>query len=158
MLWCSGNCLFKIIHCLCLLWNTRIQRISILNTKVVRKTPFIEWYCCMIFGVFFLYESNPPGPLINRLKWFCWKISTCRDIRKLSDSPQTYTVESDSAQANTAQIWTLHSLTLPRSQKIQICGNPKSWLTLHRVPLCADWHWASQTIFWSFRTRESTVG
>ena len=35
----------------------------------------IKWQCHEIFG-FFFHESNLPGPLINRLKWFCWNIQT----------------------------------------------------------------------------------
>ena len=43
---------------------------------------------------FFLYETNPPGPLINRLKWFCWKICFRGDIREISDSAQANTARS----------------------------------------------------------------
>ena len=34
----------------------------------------------------YLHESNPPGPLINRLKWFFRKIRFCGDIREISES------------------------------------------------------------------------
>ena len=63
------------------------------------------------FWPFLSHELNPPGPLTNRLKWFCWKICFCRDICKISDSGLT----------NTA-----------RSHKI------KTWLTLHVVGLDSD--------------------
>ena len=38
----------------------------------------------------FFHESNPPGPLINWLKWFCWKIRFRGDIpRKLEKLDST---------------------------------------------------------------------
>ena len=53
--------------------------------KISWHTPFIHlshcygWLtCCNLKGQFhenfglYLHDSNPPGPLINRLKWFCW--------------------------------------------------------------------------------------
>ena len=40
-------------------------------------------------GIF--YESNSPGPLIDRLKWFCRKIRFRGDIREITDSALTIT-------------------------------------------------------------------
>ena len=37
------------------------------------------WQCHEIFCIFF-HESNPSGPLINSLKWFCWKICFREDL------------------------------------------------------------------------------
>ena len=59
-----------------------------------------KWPCHKIFFVIFFYETNPSGTLINRLKWFSWKIFFCEEICKICES----------AQANTA-----------RSQTIFIC-------------------------------------
>ena len=39
--------------------------------------------------MFFFRELNPPGPLINRLKSFCWKIRFRGDIRILSSKNPT---------------------------------------------------------------------
>ena len=33
-----------------------------------------------IFDLYYFHESTPPGPLINRLKWFCLKIHFRKDI------------------------------------------------------------------------------
>ena len=41
----------------------------------------LKWQCHEICWLFFLHESNPPGPLINRLTWFFWKICFRRDIQ-----------------------------------------------------------------------------
>ena len=60
----------------------------------------------------FYHESNPSGPLINRLKWFLLQIRFRGDIREISDSAQVNIAWSktlrrltlrgvDSAQANT---------------------------------------------------------
>ena len=35
-----------------------------------------------IFGIFFMTRTH----MINKLKWFCWKIQYCGDIREVSDS------------------------------------------------------------------------
>ena len=45
---------------------------------------------------FLFHESNPSGPLINRLKWCCLKIRFREDIREIGDS-------AHSTQANTAR-------------------------------------------------------
>ena len=37
-------------------------------------------------------ESNPPGPLINRLEWFCWKMCFRGDNREICDSALTITL------------------------------------------------------------------
>ena len=37
--------------------------------------------CHEIFDLYFFHEWNPSGPLINRLKWFCFKIRFRQDIR-----------------------------------------------------------------------------
>ena len=50
----------------------------------------------------FYHESNPSGPLINRLKWFLLQIRFRGDIREISDS----------AQVNIAWSKTLRRLTL----------------------------------------------
>ena len=42
----------------------------------------------------FFHESNPPGPLINRLKWFCRKIRFREDFRIFGS--QNLTRRSDS--------------------------------------------------------------
>ena len=57
------------------------------------------------FLAFFLFhELKPSGPLKNRLKWFCFKIRFCEDIRE----------KFDSAQANTARSWIPRSVSLRR--------------------------------------------
>ena len=38
--------------------------------------------------------TNQPGPLRNKLKWFCWKIRFHSDIREISDSVQSNTAQS----------------------------------------------------------------
>ena len=59
----------------------------------MNNTPYsLKWHCHEIswhflFHELIFHELNPPGPLINRLKWFCWKIRFCRDIREISDFP-----------------------------------------------------------------------
>ena len=40
-------------------------------------------------GIFLSHESNPSGPLINRLKWFCLKIRFRGDIQILSSKNST---------------------------------------------------------------------
>ena len=40
------------------------------------------------FCINFFHESNPSGPQINRLKWFCLKICFRGDIRETFDSAQ----------------------------------------------------------------------
>ena len=60
------------------------------------------------FWHFLFHESNPSGPLINRLKWFSLKISFRGDIREISDS----------MQANTVKSQTLRRLTLRGVRKI----------------------------------------
>ena len=37
-------------------------------------------------------ETNPPGPLINRLKWFCWKICFRWDIRTAQSQTRRLTL------------------------------------------------------------------
>ena len=44
----------------------------------------LNWQCHEIFCQFFFLNRTPPVPLINRLKWFCWKICLRGDIRILS--------------------------------------------------------------------------
>ena len=36
--------------------------------------------CHKSFDLYFFHESNPSGPLIDRLKWFFLKIRFCQDI------------------------------------------------------------------------------
>ena len=40
------------------------------------------------FGIFLFHESKPPGPLINRLKWFCLKVRFRGEICEKFDSAQ----------------------------------------------------------------------
>ena len=57
----------------------------------VNRTPLGQWYptlkvqCHNIFGLLFSPQSNPPGPLIKRLKWFCIK-KFRGDIHELKNS------------------------------------------------------------------------
>ena len=48
------------------------------KTKQSRNTATLKWRCQENFG--FFHERNPPGPLINRLKWFCLMIRFRGDI------------------------------------------------------------------------------
>ena len=41
----------------------------------------VKGQCHEIFYLYFFHESNPPGPLIKRLKWFFFKICFCEDIQ-----------------------------------------------------------------------------
>ena len=50
--------------------------------------PCLKWQCHDIFWHFLFYQSNPSGPLINRLKWFSLKIHYRGVIREISDSSQ----------------------------------------------------------------------
>ena len=45
--------------------------------------------CHEIFDLYFFHESNPSGPLINRLKWFCLKIRIREDIQIRSSKNST---------------------------------------------------------------------
>ena len=58
--------------------------------------PVVMWSLCKVAVVicFLLHVSNPPGPLINRLKWFWWKIHFHGYIWEISDSTQTNTAWS----------------------------------------------------------------
>ena len=40
----------------------------------IASKPFLKGQCHEIFDLYFFHESNPSGPLINRLKWFFLKI------------------------------------------------------------------------------------
>ena len=82
--------------------------------------PPLKGQCHEIFVIFLFHESKSPGPLKNKLKWFCLKIRFCEDICEISDS----------AQANTA-----------RSQKLK-CPQIQNWLILRGVGLCAGQHCA----------------
>ena len=74
-----------------------IQLLTHLNTTILLyriSYPFstLKWQCHKIILAFFLFrESNPPKPLINRLKWFCWKVRFRGDIHEISDSTLTNT-------------------------------------------------------------------
>ena len=48
----------------------------------------LKGQCHEIFGNFLFHESKPSGPLINRLKWFCLKVSFRGEIREKFDSAQ----------------------------------------------------------------------
>ena len=46
------------------------------------QTICLKWQCHENFGNFsFSWIKLPPGPLINRQKWFCWKICFRGDIQ-----------------------------------------------------------------------------
>ena len=59
------------------------------NKRFARKSD--ERIPSPAFFAFLLHESNPLGPLISRLKWFCWKIAFCRHIwiKKVKQSCDT---------------------------------------------------------------------
>ena len=57
-------------------------------------TVVLKWQCHEMYWHFLFHESTPSGPLINRLKWFCSKISFRRFICKISDSAQANTARS----------------------------------------------------------------
>ena len=57
-------------------------------------TVVLKWQCHEMYWHFLFNESTPSGPLINRLKWFCSKISFRRFICKISDSAQANTARS----------------------------------------------------------------
>ena len=44
----------------------------------------LKWQCNEI--VWYFPRIDPFGPLINGLKWFCWKNRICGDIRKIKKS------------------------------------------------------------------------
>ena len=68
---------------------------SIISILFQKKFSNLKWQCHEIFHFWpFFQESNPPGPLINRLKGFCWKIHFRGDIREICDSAQTNTARS----------------------------------------------------------------
>ena len=81
------------------LYVTEPAKCFILNKKSLINLTFnsriyLKWQCHEMFWPFLLHESNPSGHLINRLKWFCLKISFCLFIREISDSAQAYTAWS----------------------------------------------------------------
>ena len=59
------------LHCFC----CRLKLILFFYQYVLKRQ------CHEIFYLYFFHESNPPGPLINRLKWFCLKIHFREDIQ-----------------------------------------------------------------------------
>ena len=59
--------------------------------------PGLKGQCNEIFDLYFFHESNPSGPLINRLKWFFLKNSLARRYSNLKFE------KFHSAQANTAR-------------------------------------------------------
>ena len=42
---------------------------------------FSKCQCHKMFGHFFISWIKPTWPMINRLKWFCWKILFCEDFQ-----------------------------------------------------------------------------
>ena len=60
--------------------------------QLLLNNKYIKWRKVKVavsrdFWPFFsLRESNPPGPLINRLNWFCGKIRFREDVREKRDS------------------------------------------------------------------------
>ena len=50
---------------------------------------------------YLFHESNPSGPLINRLKWFYFKVYFHGNIRKICDSVEANTARTP-PHANTA--------------------------------------------------------
>ena len=73
---------------------------------------------------YLFHESNPSGPLINRLKWFYFKVYFHGNIRKICDSVEANTARTP-PHANTAQS---QQLNFPKIQK---------WLILRRFGLPA---------------------
>ena len=53
------------------------------------KTCLLKRQCHEIFYLYFLHESNPPGPSINWLKWFCLNIHFREYIRIHSSKNST---------------------------------------------------------------------
>ena len=60
-----------------------LYRVKYLALKCFWTSSFeiLKWQSHEIFLHFF-QKSSPPGPLINRLKWCCWKIRFGGDIRE----------------------------------------------------------------------------
>ena len=71
-----GKNAFIILHTLLSLTVEKKNVPEVLRFKVGVSWDFLT-FC-------FFYETNPPGPVINRLKWFSWKIRFRGDIRKIS--------------------------------------------------------------------------
>ena len=97
-----------------------LQTGTILQSKRLKRTVSRDFLAFFLF-----HESNPSGPLINRLKCFCLKIVFVEIFTKnlnprKFDNPKlanTASEESDSAQANTARSWTSRRLTNLRGVK-----------------------------------------
>ena len=112
-----------------------------------------------LLAIFILYESNLPGPLINRLKWFCWKFVShwgvwlctvlfnaelnspgplikwfCWKIRFREDIRDI----SDSALTNTERSRTPHWLTLRESDSVLITTARSRFMK--KKPQQFSWH------------------
>ena len=87
--------IFTMLHSSKNNWSSNIKEhkeiISQLIKSYFRHCSPLKWQSHEIFDIFLFHESNPPGPLINRLKW---KIRSCGDIREISDSALTNTARS----------------------------------------------------------------
>ena len=86
---CETNCL-ELLNT-AFRYNMRsLQKLAadlFLRWGVFRVFYVLKWQCHEIYWHFF-HEKNPPGPLINNVKWFRW------DIREISDSMLTNTAYS----------------------------------------------------------------
>ena len=69
-------------------WLTEHQEGSGKLYIAYEKLNGLKGQCHEIFGIFLFHESKPSGPLINRLKWFCFKVRFRGEIREKFDSAQ----------------------------------------------------------------------
>ena len=74
-------------------WDTGENDWMQIRNKTVRTVKEYIFTGRQIVWLFFS-ETNPPVPLINRLKWFCWKICFRGYISEISDSAQANTARS----------------------------------------------------------------
>ena len=73
--------------------NFALKIWELVNNSSKSLSMDLKWQCHEIFWHFF-HESNLPRPLLNRLKWFCWKVCFRGDICKISNSMLTNTARS----------------------------------------------------------------
>ena len=98
-----------------------VSEIEICKQTTTLQYVSKNWICIDLVKVavsrdffgFFLYETNPPGPLIKRLKWFFWEIRYYGDIREISDSAQTNTEQSQ-------QILGLSNISISGESRVQV--------------------------------------
>ena len=65
-------------------WLGAVPNSSSCLSAVLRTVPSLKGVCHEIFDLQFFYDSNPSGPLINRLKYFRIRFRFRRDIRSQS--------------------------------------------------------------------------